>query len=142
MKVADILTEKGTRIITVRMNETVEVAARLMAAENIGALVVKDVVRTEGNTCVGMFSERDVVRALVDHGPGAMQTPVNKLMSSRFISCAPGDELTSVMEKMDTHGIRHLPVLENHTLIGVISVRDVIHVLRRQAPTNGTVSAA
>lgn len=142
MKVADILKEKGTRIITVRMNETVEVAARLMASENIGALVVKDVVRTEGNTCVGMFSERDIVKALVAHGTAIMQTPVSKLMSTKFISCAPEDDLTSVMEKMDTHGIRHLPVLEAHTLIGVISVRDVIHALRGVGIAGGAVSAA
>lgn len=130
MKVADILVQKGTRIITVRLREPVETAARLMAAENIGALVVKDVVRTEGNTVVGMFSERDIVRALVEHGPDIMQMPVEKLMSKRLISCAPGDDIRSVMEKMDRNSIRHLPVLEEHTLIGVLSVRDVIHVLR------------
>ena len=68
MKVGDILRKKTARIATVRMNETVEIAAKLMRASNISALVVKDVVRTEGNTAVGMFTERDVVRAIADHG--------------------------------------------------------------------------
>lgn len=130
MKVADILRQKGTRIITVRLREPVETAAKLLRTENIGALVVKDVCRTEGNVVVGMFSERDVVRAIVDHGPEAMQMTVEKLMSKKLISCAPHDELSAVMEKMDGNGVRHLPVLEDHTLIGVISVRDVIHALR------------
>ena len=68
MKVGDILRKKNTRIATVRMNETVAIAAQLMRASNISALVVKDVVRTEGNTAVGMFTERDVVRAIAEHG--------------------------------------------------------------------------
>ena len=68
MKVGDILRKKTARIATVRMNETVGIAAQLMRASNISALVVKDVVRTEGNTAVGMFTERDVVRAIAEHG--------------------------------------------------------------------------
>ncbi len=142
MNVADVLKEKGTRIITVRMHEPVEVAARLMSSENIGALAVKDVVRTEGNTCVGMFSERDIVRALVEHGTVAMQMPVEKLMTKKFVSCAPNDELPAVMEKMDSHSVRHLPVIEDHSLIGVISVRDVIRVLKDQATVSGSIPAA
>ena len=64
MQVGDILRKKTPRVATVRMNETVAIAAQLMRASNISALVVKDVVRTEGNTAVGMFTERDVVRAI------------------------------------------------------------------------------
>src|SRR5260221_653737 len=64
MQVGDILRKRTARVATVRMNETVAIAAQLMRAGNIGALVVKDVVRTEGNTAVGMFTERDVVRAI------------------------------------------------------------------------------
>ena len=67
MKVEDILRKKGARIVTVRMNETVAIAAQLLRASNISALVVKDVVRTEGNTAAGMFTERDVVRAELPH---------------------------------------------------------------------------
>ena len=68
MQVGDILRKKTARVATVRMNETVAIAAQLMRASNISALVVKDVVRTEGNTAVGMFTERDVVRAIAEHG--------------------------------------------------------------------------
>ncbi len=74
--VDDILREKRhSRIITVRMNETVATAALIMKRENISSVVVKDVCRTEGNTVVGVFSERDVTRALVDFGANAVGMP-------------------------------------------------------------------
>jgi CBS domain-containing protein len=126
MKVEDIMRKKGTRIIMIRMNETVEMAAKLLRRENIGALVVKDVVRTEGNTPVGMFSERDVLQALVDHGAGALKIPVSKLMSKRIISCTPNDDLDHVFDLMSRHHIRHVPVFEGHNVIGVISIRDIL----------------
>jgi len=130
MRVGQILKAKGTRILSIRLREPVAAAAKLMVAENIGALVVTDVVLTEGSTVVGMLSERDIVRALVTRGPDVMKMPVENLMTKKFISCAPDDDLADAVEKMDRHGIRHLPVLEEHTLVGVLSVRDVIHVLR------------
>lgn len=130
MRVGQILKSKGTRILSIRLRESVAAAAKLMVAENIGALVVTDVVLTEGSTVVGMLSERDIVRALVASGQDIMKLPVEKLMTKKLISCDPNDDLADVMEKMDRHGIRHLPVLDEHTLVGVLSVRDVIHVLR------------
>ena len=72
MKVADIMRKKGTRLIMIRLNETVEMAVRLLRRENIGALAVKDVVRTEGNTPVGMFTERDVLQAFAYHGAAGL----------------------------------------------------------------------
>jgi CBS domain-containing protein len=142
MRVQQILRKKGTRIISVRLREPVAVAAKLMATENIGALVVTDVVPTEGSTVVGMFSERDIVRAIVQNGQEIMRMPVENLISTRLISCSPNDDLADVMEKMDRHGIRHLPVLEEHTLVGVISVRDVIHVLRELMTLTEAVAPA
>jgi CBS domain-containing protein len=63
-------------------------------------------------------------------------------MTKKLISCAPDDDLADVMEKMDRYGIRHLPVLEEHTLVGVLSVRDVIHVLRGASAESGLVAPA
>ena len=127
MKVEEILRKKKEpRIITIRMNETVEVAIRLLRRENIGALIVKDVVRTEGNTVVGMFSERDVVRALADRGPAALKMRVADLMSRTIVSCSPQDELSRVLELMERHHIRHLPVLDGIAPVGVVSVRDIL----------------
>src|ERR1700745_3616879 len=83
MKVGDILRKKTTaRVVTVRMNETVGVAAQLMRTNNISALVVKDVVRSEGNnTAVGMFTERDVVRAVAEHGAAGVGMKVSQFVS-------------------------------------------------------------
>jgi CBS domain-containing protein len=126
MKVEDILRRKGTRIVTVRMNETVAVAAQLLRASNISALVVKDVVRTEGNTAVGMFTERDVVRAVAGHGTAGLSLKVASLISvQQLISCTSTDTLEHVRHLMNSHHIRHIPVIDNHTLIGVISIRDI-----------------
>lgn len=130
MRVEQILRTKGTRILSIRLREPVAAAAKLMVAENIGALVVTDVVSTEGSTVVGMLSERDIVRALITSGNDVMKMPVEKLMTKKLISCGPNDDLADVIEKMDRYGIRHVPVLDEHTLVGVVSVRDVIHVLR------------
>ena len=80
MLVGDILRKKTPRVVTVRMNETVGIAAKLMRANNISALVVKDVVRSEGNTAVGMFTERDVVRAVAEHGANAVNVKVSQLV--------------------------------------------------------------
>ncbi|MBS0528724.1 MAG: CBS domain-containing protein [Proteobacteria bacterium] len=126
MKVEDILRKKTTRIATVRMNETVAIAAQLMRAGDISALVVKDVVRTEGNTAVGMFTERDVVRAIAEHGAAGVNIKVSSLISvQKLISCVSTDTLEHVRHLMNTHHIRHIPVIDNHTLIGVISIRDI-----------------
>jgi CBS domain-containing protein len=108
------------------MNETVGVAAQLMRASNISALVVKDVVRTEGNTAVGMFTERDVVRAVAEHGPAGVNMKVSQLVSvQRLVACSSGDTLEHVRHLMNVHHLRHLPVIDNFALAGVISMRDV-----------------
>ncbi|WP_315705504.1 MULTISPECIES: CBS domain-containing protein [unclassified Bradyrhizobium] len=126
MNVGDILRNKTARVVTVRMNETVGVAAQLMRASNISALVVKDVVRTEGNTAVGMFTERDVVRAVAQHGAAGVNMKVSQLISvQRLISCSTTDTLEHVRHLMNVHHIRHLPVIDDFALAGVISMRDV-----------------
>ncbi len=126
MQVGDILRKKAARVATVRMNETVAVAAQLLRSSNISALVVKDVVRTEGNTAVGMFTERDVVRAIAEHGAAGVSMKVSQLISvQQLVSCAPSDTLEHARHLMNRHHIRHLPVIDNYSLIGVISIRDI-----------------
>lgn len=126
MQVGDILRKKTARVATVRMNETVAIAAKLMRSSNISALVVKDVVRTEGNTAVGMFTERDVARAIAEHGAAGTSMKVSQLISvQQLVSCSPTDTLEHARHLMNRHHIRHLPVIENFNLIGVISIRDI-----------------
>ena len=136
MKVGDILRKKTTRIATIRMNETVGIAAQLMRASNVSALVVKDVVRTEGNTAVGMFTERDVVRAIAEHGAAGINMKVSQLISvQQLVSCSSDDTLEDVRHLMNRHHIRHLPVIDNHSLCGVISMRDISSAFDEQAMT-------
>lgn len=142
MKVEDILRNKGTRINMVRVHETVETALKLLKAENIGALVVKDVCRTEGNTVVGIISERDVVRGLVDQGPGILKQPVAALMTRNPITCVPSDPMERVLTLMDEHSIRHIPVLDGFTLVGVVSVRDLIRLQLDQTRSHLQPAAA
>ncbi|QWG21813.1 CBS domain-containing protein [Bradyrhizobium sediminis] len=126
MQVGDVLRKKAARVATVRMNETVAIASQLMRSSNISALVVKDVVRTEGNTAVGMFTERDVVRAIAEHGAAGVHMKISQLISvQELVSCSPTDTLAHVRHLMHRHHIRHLPVIDNYSLIGVISIRDI-----------------
>src|SRR3982750_2758655 len=126
MQVGDVLRKKASRVVTVRMNETVGLAAQLMRASNISALVVKDVVRTEGNTAVGMFTERDVVRAIAEHGAAGANLKVSQLISvQKLVACSSTDTLEHVRHLMNMHHIRHLPVIDNYSLIGVVSIRDI-----------------
>lgn len=126
MKVGDVLRKKTARVATVRMNETVAIAAQLMRTGNISALVVKDVVRTEGNTAVGMFTERDVVRAIAEHGAAGVNLKVSNLISvQELISCRSTDTLEHVRHLMNKNHIRHVPVIDDYTLIGVVSIRDI-----------------
>jgi CBS domain-containing protein len=126
MRVGDILRKKVARVATVRMDETVAIAAQLMRANNIGALVVEDVVRTEGNTAVGMFTERDVVRAVAEHGAAGLNLKVSKFISvQQLVCCGSTDSLEHTRGLMDKNFVRHLPVIDNCSLIGVISISDI-----------------
>jgi CBS domain-containing protein len=127
MQVGDVLRKKrSARVVTVGMNETVGVAAQLMRTSNISALVVNDVVCTEGNTAVGMFTERDVVRAIASQGTAGVNLKVSQLISvQRLVACSSTDTLEHVRHVMNLHHIRHLPVIDNFALSGVISMRDV-----------------
>ena len=143
MQVGDILRKKAARVATVRMNETVAIAAQLMRSGNISALVVKDVVRTEGNTAVGMFTERDVVRAIAEHGAAGVTMKVSQLISvQQLVSCSPADTLEHARHLMNRHHIRHLPVIDNYSLIGVVSIRDIATASDEAASQRQCVPAA
>jgi CBS domain-containing protein len=142
MQVGDILRKRTARVATVRMNETVAIAAQLMRASNISALVVKDVVRTEGNTAVGMFTERDVVRAIAEHGAAGLNLKVSQLISvPQLVWCDSTDTLEYVHHLMNRTRVRHLPVIDNHSLIGVISIGDISTAFEDEAAAAPSVPA-
>lgn len=126
MRVSDILKTKGARVPSVRMHETLEVAARLLRREDIGALVVKDVCGTEGDVVLGVVSERDIARAVAAQGPAALKKPVSAVMSGRLVCCGPEDSLQRARELLEKHELGHLPVIDGHTLIGVVATQDLM----------------
>jgi len=143
MQVGDVLRKKSARVATIRMNETVAIACQLMRSSNISALVVKDVVRTEGNTAVGMFTERDAVSAIAEHGAAGVNMKVSQLISvQQLVSCTSTDTLEHVRHVMNRHHIRHLPVIDNYSLIGVISIRDISTAFDDEATAAEKVFAA
>lgn len=128
--VSDILRRKGTRIITVRLRETAATAAMIMKREKIGALVVKDVCRSEGaNVWVGVLSERDLAAAVARYGNAAMAKTVAEILPSEFVSCSERDSIEAVMRLMLERDLRVVPVMEEHALIGVVTMRDLIPFL-------------
>lgn len=130
MQVEDILRSKSPRAVMVRMNETIGMAAKLMRANNVGAVVVPDVVHTEGNTAVGIFTDRDAVRAMAARGTAAVNMKVLHFISvPQLVSCSSKDTLESVHDIMDHHHVRHLPVIDDCSLVGVISMQDVTSAL-------------
>jgi CBS domain-containing protein len=121
MIVDNILKKKGGDVYSVRPDHTIAEAAQVLHTQRIGAAMVCD-----GNSCIGVLSERDIVQGVVAHGPKALTLPVKALMSSPVVTCKPQDRIKDVMEVMNTRRIRHLPVLNDDNIVGMVSIRDVI----------------
>ena len=122
MHVKEILARKGSAVKRVAPGETLEVAAALMRLERVGALVVAE---AEG-AMVGLVSEKDVVRAIVDQGPRALQRPVSEFMEERPATCAPGDTVARAANAMTLRRARHLPVVDAGRVVGIISLGDIV----------------
>lgn len=122
MPVADILHHKGRHVSTVRSLDSVEAAIKKLYDESIGALVVVD----RWGKLAGMFSERDVIHALGQHGADALQYEVHELMTPDVTTCSPEDRIDAVMQVMTAHRVRHLPVMEGSQLVGLVSIGDLV----------------
>lgn len=122
MKVEHILHAKGADVYAVSRSTSVRDAIDVLGDKNIGAVLVKD----ERGGVVGIFSERDVVRRLQNDGPGVLARPVADCMTQNVVSCDPDMELDDVLSMMTTKRIRHLPVMRDGALIGIISIGDVV----------------
>jgi CBS domain-containing protein len=122
MSVAAILKAKGAHVETTRPDTTLHTVVWDLKLKGIGALVVSE----DGVTVLGLVSERDIVRALAEHGPRLLSTPVAQLATAPVVTCAPGESLTAVMARMTHHRVRHLPVVEGGKLRGIVSIGDVV----------------
>ncbi len=124
MQVRDILAAKDRRVITIRPDATIATAVHRLALEQVGALVVSE----DDATIAGILSERDVVRALAEEGPDVMATGrrVAQLMTRNVSTCTPDDKVKAVMAEMTRRRFRHVPVLEEGRLAGLVSIGDVV----------------
>lgn len=122
MNVSAILKVKGNNVITVKPGTSVADVVRLLAEKRIGAVVVSaDRFHAEG-----ILSERDIVASLAACGSATLDKQAHELMTARITTCAPRDELADLMAVMTNKRIRHLPVVENGTVCGIISIGDVV----------------
>lgn len=122
MKVSDILSAKGSRVMTVTPDETIANLARRLRFENIGAMIVS----RDGNTIEGLISERDIVIGLAQHGAALPEMRVSNLMSHAVITCSPEDTVADISRTMTRRRVRHLPVRSGNELVGIVSIGDVV----------------
>jgi CBS domain-containing protein len=122
MKVSNLLATKGHDVATISQERSVRDAVALLKERGIGALVVTGAK----SPIAGMFSERDVVRALANAGEGALDQKVAELMSAEVTVCSTSTELNELMTTMTERRIRHVPVVDDGRLAGLVSIGDVV----------------
>ncbi|HRN89117.1 CBS domain-containing protein [Hyphomicrobium sp.] len=122
MNVASILKAKGRAVTTVRPNATLLDVAKKLGPKKIGAVVV---VGDNGHVA-GIISERDIIRVVSEHGAAALSMVVSEVMTRNVIACGETSELDELMEMMTKGRFRHLPVIEDDALVGIISIGDVV----------------
>lgn len=121
MRIADVLRNKGSAVVTVTPQTTVAELLAGLAKHNIGAMVV-----VGANGLAGMVSERDVVRKLHERGAELLARPVAEIMTRAVVTCTPRDSVDDLSVLMTQHRVRHVPVVERGELAGVVSIGDVV----------------
>jgi CBS domain-containing protein len=122
MIVKTILATKGSDVVTIEPTATLADASKLLAERRIGAVVVTGA----GKRIVGIVSERDIVRALAAHGQKALSLPLTEVMTRKVVTCTCGETIAGLMEQMTGGKFRHIPVVEDDRLVGIISIGDVV----------------
>ena len=121
MLVGQILAAKGSRVVSIRQDATIADVAGLLRRERIGAVVV-----VEGRALCGIISERDLARGLADHGAELLEMKVGQLMTRDVVTCAPEDSVDHLRQAMTEGRFRHLPVLRDGEMVGIVSIGDVV----------------
>ncbi|GIH74011.1 CBS domain-containing protein [Planobispora longispora] len=122
MLIGTILQGKGSRVATVRPDATVTELLAMLADNNIGAVVVSE----DGSSITGIVSERDVVRRLHDRGAEVLNAPVSSIMTTEVRTCPPTANVDDLRQAMTTHRIRHVPVVADGRMVGIVSIGDVV----------------
>lgn len=121
MIVKTILAAKGGEVVSIEPTADLVAAAKLLNTRRIGVLAVIDA----GGRLVGILSERDIIRVLAESAGAAVQLSVAEVMTRKVSTCGVNDSTTSVLKSMTTGKFRHMPVLDNHLLIGLVSIGDI-----------------
>lgn len=124
MNVATILTEKGGNVVTAKPKDTLLEVSRILRQHSIGCVVVSD----GGSDIAGIVSERDLVRAIAELGPEILSAQVSEHMTRKVFTCKKSDTIDAIMAAMTEGRFRHMPVVEDNELIGVISIGDVVRL--------------
>jgi CBS domain-containing protein len=122
MTIQDILHRKGRQVVSARRTETVLATVRVMTERRIGAVIVED----DHLRPAGIFTERDFAKAVAKHGQDALAMSIGTLMSTPIISCRPSDRVETAMAVMTRAKIRHLPVIADKELLGIVSIGDLV----------------
>ena len=122
MTVKAILESKGNDVVTIEPTASLAAAVKILADRRIGTLVILGADRR----VVGIVSERDVVRALAERGERALDEPVGQVMTRKVVTCARGETIAAIMESMTAGKFRHVPVVEDGQLVGIVSIGDVV----------------
>lgn len=122
MRVATILTTKGSTVATIHPSATVAEAAAELRLRGVGSLVVSN----DGRTITGILSERDIVRRLAERGETTLHQTVQMLMTQEVRTCSPSDTCDDLMRVMTEHRTRHLPVVVDGVLSGIVSIGDIV----------------
>lgn len=122
MKISDVLRNKGSEVITIKPDETVATLLALLDEHGIGAVVVS----TDGGAVDGIVSERDIVRRLHDRGPEILDATVTEIMTGEVSTVGPDEHLDHLMALMTNNRFRHVPVVTDGALVGIISIGDVV----------------
>ena len=121
MRIQELLKGKGSDVVTVTSHATIGELVQTLADHKIGAVVVVD-----DGAITGIISERDVVRALPGGNVGLLDEPVSTLMTSDVVTCTPEDEVSALAASMTAHRFRHLPVVRDGQLAGIVSIGDIV----------------
>ena len=122
MFVSQVLKAKGDLVFTASPQETVAAAAALLCTRRVGAMVIVDGM----DAVVGILSERDIVRAVAERGPSALTQPISSWMSTDVVFACPDETVAALLERMTDRRIRHLPVLKDERLAGIVSIGDLV----------------
>jgi CBS domain-containing protein len=122
MRISDVLQTKGSSVTTLEASTTVRELVEVLAERGIGAVIVS----SDGRSPAGMVSERDVVRQLRSRADDLLEQTLDRIMTTNVVVCEPADKIDSVLQLMTERRIRHVPVVDEGVVVGIVSIGDLV----------------